>query len=795
MPEEMRERVETTPCHEDEIPGRTFWDYISTFWNYLDDKSRDLFEFFWDGLTKSGNDLTKKAQRFYDITAPENAQTCIFEDYYDILIGPLHSKPINIDPTIKIPNHIIKAIKERLIEPTYVNENPVFNDMIEIGAVDYYKIRNIGIDNYVVVQVKKEDIADKYFKLSRLLSSEEPQNRPASAEINETFHYYTSDTVGRIRFTADDYTEDVSNYNILIHKDDGSATAITWEADGLHVSVDTGDAYDIDDIVALINVTAPNKWATARNISPKNKTDIPFMFDDFPTVAIFPNDAIPFETLANYRLNEFSNGRYYPRNGDVWLWFEGYSLLDGAVGDLGLGEWIESKSKYKYIVEIEGDLSYINGEAFNIYFTTGKVYDVLTHILDLPLLQNFIDTALGAPFIKNIDYRFYNHTVEFFEKIFEIGSAEPDTYMYCPKALIIEHSLFEMYGTMVNIADWTKFNYDGISGKAAINALLKSLQEASNRQDYQRALNIYFGLPVVPEKSEVLGLYESYEYKVASVLGNDITIDLPDDKDLHPFVQAEGIFMVEGKKSVVIDSIIDRTTGSLTLLDASKIAVGDSLYIKLRNRFAIKSFHAEELATDTPGYIDVFIPEGDEIINHIIDIFQIVSDGEQYPEILVFGTNNLTHNYDGVYHVTNAEVQGSYVRLTAYEREGVDTTIYNDYIGVTTEDVEAGFVHLSWPTHKFLYLLTESKEYYKAYLDAPIDTIHDTDDILLKYDIIARNVSALDNDNFPGWNEFDHFRRFNKINIQSDIIELTSILPGAKFGEYFPQSYREVPEI
>jgi hypothetical protein len=75
-----------------------------------------------------------------------------------------------------------------------------------------------------------------------------------------------------------------------------------------------------------------------------------------------------------------------------------------------------------------------------------------------------------------------------------------------------------------------------------------------------------------------------------------------------------------------------------------------------------------------------------------------------------------------------------------------------------------------------------------VYIDAPIDTIYDTGDEIKKYDVLTRNVSAVDNEMFKNWVEFDQFRRYNGLNIESNHIELTSTMPIVNFGEYFPES-------
>ena len=785
---EIAPRATEVLCEEPITPGRVFWDYLSTFWNYMDTKDRESFEAFWHGLTQAGADLVKRAQRLLSATAPENAWTCVLEDYYDILVGPLSSKPIDLDPTVKSPNYTVRPIEVKLFEPAYdSNINPVYRDMFRISAADYYRVRNVGLGNYIVVQVKREDVADKYFKINNILSSEEKYDRPAFAEINETINFEDDPDVGRVGVTAKDYTEDVSEYNILISADDGSGTSVTWTADSLHIKVDRTAGETIDQILVIVNAP-PAAWGVVTNRSPKGLDNFPITTE----AGVMPGDAIEFKDLPEYIYREENEGRYYPPEGKKWIWFEGYSISDGPEGTAGIGEWVDSLSSFNYMVEVQGDLSYIGDESFTIYLTTGRTYDVLSHINILPSLQNFIDETLGVPFFDGIDYRFYNNTVEFFQDMFTNGQAVPDTYLYCPKASAIEHMLFEMYGTVVNVPRWQDYNYTNISGKAGINSLLKSLQNSSNRQDYERALNVYYGLPVSPERSDVLGLYESYGYKVINVTNNEVTLEILENEELHPFIQPGGRFLIEGKTEVKISIVPDRPNGIVTLEDASSVDINDIFYVKLNNRFFVKNFYAENLSTSTPGYIDVYIPEGAGAIQHVIDVIQTLSGGEQYPEILIYGTDKLDWNYNGVYHVTNTEEIGGVVRLTVYERANVDTAVYNDFIGETTVNVMAGFAHFSWPTHKFLHLYLDTQKYFKAYVDSPIDTIHDAGDVLNKYDIITRNVSVVDKSIFPGWVGFDHFRRYNGINLESDILEITYIVPGATFGKYFPSACVEL---
>jgi hypothetical protein len=628
-----------TDINIEEIESLVFWNYISTFWNYLTEKDRDIFENFWDGLTKASYSLYDKAKRFFDLTNPENTNINIAEYYYDILIGPLNSIPTNLDPTSKNPNYIIRPIDKILIEPEYdSNENPIYNDLIEIERNDYYKIRDIGIGQYIIIKLNDENINNKYFKIIDLLSSEE-----------------------------------------------------------------------ID-------------------------------------------------------------SRYYPASSKI------------IVND----ELIDAKPYFKYIIKIDGDLSYIKDNTFTIYLTTGLSYQIDNYITELPVLKSFISKQYGITFYENVDYLFYNHTVEFINDIFSNGNLEFDTYLYCPNSKSIEYMLYETYGTLVDLSDWESYGHDIISGKAAINSLLLSIQNSNTLSYYNRALNIYYGMPVAPEDATVVGLYESYAYEVLSKSESYITIKLKSGSSMHPFIQNGTILLVEGKSEIMIYSVINRLTGELRLYENSNVDIGDFVYVKLNNKYGINGFRKE--VGELPGSIDIITEYDADKIQHIINIIQYLTDNKQYPEILVYGTELLEYNYNGIYHITNAEKTFYDTKLTIYHNLNNDNIIYNDFIVKGDSRLHGGFVHIPWPTHKFLYLYLKSKKYYKVYIDAPIDTIYDTGDEIKKYDVLTRNVSAVDNEMFKNWVEFDQFRRYNGLNIESNHIELTSTMPIVNFGEYFPES-------
>jgi len=628
------EPIDEEPCVGVEPGKTTFWEYLSTFWNNLGEKSRDAFENFWDGIVRAGNHLKKMASRFVDAQSPEYPNTCVLEDYYDIKIGPLHSIPINLDPTNKNPQYLITPIERILVEPSYTPENDrIYNDQLSISAADYYKIREIGLGTYAVVEPKDKSVDPKWFKVKNLLSSEESD---------------------------------------------------------------------------------PNRY-------------------------------------ANPKSNKYGT----------------------------------------YIVElVNADLAYLEGKPFTFYLTTARAYTVQPWVIELPHLQINISTKEEYDFTHNIDYVLYNNAVEFNRDIVASREVADGASVYCRWTKSMEYMLFETFGSIVGIPDWQAYNYGNISGKTAINALLKSLQNPTNREDMERAIHVYYGLPIVPDYSEIIGLYESYGYTINYVGDEEdenwLQLDIKEGSELHPFIQVGSRLHIDGKKDLIIEEIgPDRSLARIKVNDASQVVLGDECNVRLRNSFSINRVYAESV---TASKIDIVTPEGGAAIQHIIDVVQAISGGTRYPEIVVYGTGESAGNYDGIYHVTNAVTDGQIVTLSLYKKPAKGNALYNDLIKLNASNLKHGFVHIPWPTHKYL-LLQMKDRYFKAYLDAPIDTLYDANDKVEKYQILASNVAIVNNDIFDAWDEFDHFKLESKVHRENTMVQLVYSIPDARFGEYFPSSF------
>jgi hypothetical protein len=787
-----------TSTTEEGVFNLKLWDYLTTFWEYLTDNDRDMFENYWQGSYLAANDLTSKALRLRNASAPEYSAEYPEDNYYEIVIGPLSSKPLNPDPTDKGANYIMRPIGKAFIEPTYDEDYvPTYSDLINVSASDYYKIRDVGIGCYAVVKVNKESVSDKYFKISNLFSSEEPAGRKQYAEIDERLNSveYTGDLMyGKIAieglYTLDDplYT-DISQKLVQVVETSAGSFAL-WGNDWLIINVEIGAPNQITD--ALNYQLGVTPWANLINKSgkdPRTKCAV------FGGVSI-DEHAIKFHDLSSYKCAEAPNGRYYPVGGRMWKWYDGYGDPGtDTEGDTTKGEYVTNQSKNTYAIEVEGDLSYIGDSTFSIYLTTGRAYDVEKQVIDIPYLHTHISQGYSIEFVKDRDYTFSDYIVEFNNDIFSNGEAAVGDTLYCRKTPIIEHYLYEEYGNMVGLPDWISYNHNNYSGKTAINCALQSLQNISTVDGYHKAMNSYYGLPLAPQNGRVAGLYESYSYTITEIDRNEITLDIPSGVDLHPFIQANGSFFVEGKDDVIIESITSRELAVIKLADASTVAVGDKLSVKLRNKFQIKSVYAE---TETaPAYITIYCLEGPDPIQHIIDLVHETSNGKLYPEILIYNAVSDDTNYNGVYHATKAYYVGdeadSIVKIKLYKKGDKEEPLYNDYIGITIVDVEGEYVgstmHLPWPTHKFLYIHMDNGDYFKAYLDAPMDTCLDSEDTVSKYQVLARNASVFTKTMFPGWSQFDQFRRYNGISMESDVLEVTKIFQYGLFGSYFPSNY------
>ena len=775
---------------EDLLNTSVMWGYLTTFFDYLKSDDRELFENYWQAEYLASEELTNKASRLLLASAPEYSNENPIENYYEIILSPLSSKPLYPDPTNKGSNYIINPIDKMLITPEYNSEfQPIYNDAILLSAKDYFNIRNVGLTCYVVVKVNNESIPDKFFPINNLLSSDEPAGRPQYAEIDQSFNLRSPpDTliekslIGTLALEGfydlgDPYYVDVSQFKVQIILT-SSSTSVTWGTDYLFIQVSrsahSSPGGEIASIMSAVQTPIGTPWCTIVNKSGSAEYAPIFIGSSFGV------GSIKFHELPSFMCAEKSNGRNYPADGNVLI-----------TNDNGYSEYQSDPTKKKYLIVVNGDLSYIGDNSFNIYLTNGLAYDIDTYVTDVPYLHTHITAGYPIEFFKDQDYTFNDYVVEFNNNIFNQNSVSIGDVVYCQKTPIIENYLYESFGDLINMPDWVSYNHNNLSGKTALNSLINSLQNITNIDSYKLAMNSYYGLPISPKSGKITGLYESYSYSISSIIGNVITINLFNGEPLHPFVQMNGKFFVDGKPEVEIQSIIDRTNGVLNLVDASNLTLDDKLNIKLRNCFTLLNI-SMETPTD-PAYIDINCPEGKDVIQHVIDVVYQTSNNTVYPEILIYNYNNVSADYNGIYHVTAAvtigNISDNVVRLKLYKKPTNAEPLYNDYVSTSIENVVGGIVHFMWPTHKFLNIQLDDGQFFKAYLDAPIDTILDAGNVVSKYQPLSRNASVFNNSTFPDWFQYDQFKKYCGINRESDVLETTREFKYADFGKYFPCDY------
>src|SRR5271157_4047954 len=86
-----------TPILTQEVTNPvTYWDFLTTFFDYLSDSDRAMIENYWDGLKLSADELDRKATRLLSSSAPELSETNPVENYYEVVVSPFTSIPLNL---------------------------------------------------------------------------------------------------------------------------------------------------------------------------------------------------------------------------------------------------------------------------------------------------------------------------------------------------------------------------------------------------------------------------------------------------------------------------------------------------------------------------------------------------------------------------------------------------------------------------------------------------------------------------------------------------------------------------
>jgi len=307
------------------------WGFLTTFWDYLVDKDRELFEGYWKGLRLATDDMANRATRFFNASAPETSEESPIDNYYEIQLGPMSSKPLMLDPTGNDKNYIIRPLGKVLVEPEYENDlTSIYNDMIKLSANDYYKIRDVGIGCYAIVKSDNKNIDDEYFKILNLLSSEEAIDRKQYAEITYEQHVggttIPTPTIPDAWWVGDNNSDDSIGSNNL-----------TWLATPNYDGGNVGQKYfnpsgDNELLFPLsITISDSTAFAIEGNIIPtqdQGEFEIKFTKADMCdlTIGIGANSDPYFQIEFNQGAN--------------------YNALSVSAPDIPIGEWTSWRVEY-----------------------------------------------------------------------------------------------------------------------------------------------------------------------------------------------------------------------------------------------------------------------------------------------------------------------------------------------------------------------------------------------------------------------------------------------------------------
>ena len=436
-----------------------------------------------------------------------------------------------------------------------------------------------------------------------------------------------------------------------------------------------------------------------------------------------------------------------------------------------------------YYMQIRADLSYVASSAkVSFSISSGTIYAIDQSITSMPRLRTNImdDTMPSTVFRSGVDYDFTAGRVEFVNDIVSSGLIYNGQSLFCEDVNVMESNMFNVWGSLTGLTDWSALDLDNVSAKAGITVLMKSLQNPSNVDDFERGLGILMGLQVAPQNGSVVGVFEEYDYVVTAVdtMTSTVTFEIKDDSPLHPFIQIGTKFIIDGTVDIVNVISLDRTLWQVVLDSASGITVGSVLNIQLRQRLPLISVTKPNLSN---SYFTVAYHTDLSDIQHIISNY-----GNVAPVFFIGGGSG----YDGLFHMYSAQLDGINHDIYIYDEWGsADVPLYNDFIVdaevMATKNI-SGFLHMPWPTCKYVLLSLVDGTLYKVFVDSKVDTDLDSGDAVTKFQPMTNCLRVLDEREFPMWNEYDGFRMQNGIDLVLNALELVWSIPGAKTGINFP---------
>lgn len=470
-------------------------------------------------------------------------------------------------------------------------------------------------------------------------------------------------------------------------------------------------------------------------------------------------------------------------NRKVYYPIERMVSYESGTSDLGQGT---------FAFEIKADLNYLVGKSFVYHLTTGRTYSIGENVKSVPFLRIIkpkVEEEAGVSLYSiGDDYKIRDTFLEFHRDVNFKG------IVYCDYVEYIDEYLYESYGNLAGIRSHVPYNHDNFHGKTAINAAIKGEQDASAVENFNLAKNSMYGAVVSGNHGNVIGLFESYEYKVTSfehIDGNEFQVSLDINGRLSAFFQKGAQIYCENTHGFYnVKSVEDYDNGliNIEIEDSSDVLEeGDIIFIRILNRFHVNKYVAE--TDEVPGYIIIESTEDLGAIKNLVNVINNLNDNKLYPEII------LEHSsFNGVYHITDigyCEEQG-HLRIETHKQINDEHIGYNDRLIISKKNKTNAFAHIPWPTHKFIMIEHGDGKFEKYYIDSNMDTWLEQGDVVEKYQTLTRNLETMTNRMFPGWSSYEGFELFNRHDEKYGLLNMISENEGIEHGKYLPSGFKTI---
>lgn len=500
-----------------------------------------------------------------------------------------------------------------------------------------------------------------------------------------------------------------------------------------------------------------------------------------------------------------------------------YGIIDSMYIEMDGGEAVNNGNNYITVTGFKAE-SYEDLK-FNFYFTSGKDFRIDGLIKAVDELNSAINVPeAGVVFRKDDDYEFEDSIIRFKSNI--LKDYDFEFTMYIPNGEMILTELYNNFGAMINIRDWSSYKWSNEDGRGCFMAIIRGYYLAGNPEIIRSALSAVHGISVANRPSKVLGVFESYEYEVTNINGATLTLK----EDLNPLFEITGsykpkiCFVKDNSIAIIISSVILSKTITVEG-NISSVAIGDKLCIELISGFHFTEVQAEstydKFAFKLRSAYNSNTEDPPPFIKYLMEYVDKAGVKQDIP-----GENNNTMNIklalprmvvsssrvNGIYHLYKAPTRtGNTLFISkASCRAEYDNLSrpfpYNDHIDLDIDGGELpsdnlpipGKLRIYWPTHKFLLLEGTSKitpyqpetlenliiVRQRVYLDAPFDTTYVTGDEVPELSCLIENVDTLTSVTFPNWTEFAGFRQNPNIDLQTGYVNALKYDSRYSFGTY-----------